>query len=333
VEIRDGWVLWRERLRPAGKTLWLALVGPVAAAAVASAVVLARPTEYRATATVVVPIRMSGGTPIAVAEQSVADFIGAVRSETVIHQVARSLDVADDVIGRGTSARRVGNSSIVEVSFEGRDLALVRSAASEAALRALELLQRAVVAPLERQLDAAQTQYEKSEADLASFLADTGFIQPDQVFRVHTSRLIALRDELGQARDRGDVEEAARLEAEIERKQVTLTEQVVEWRRLQDARQRALNALFDADSRYLQATGQLAAVTSGDAIQVTGAESLSKLRRLPATVVASAVVGEALSLALIALLLLLRDSWGRALEPEEAGVREPAEAEEPSAAS
>lgn len=323
MEIRDYWGTLRTRLQPVRGLLWIAAAAPALAALVAVAVVLTQPVLYRATATVVVPVQQSPGSPIAAVDQSVADFMAAVRSDVVIAGVARSLGVSRSEIEQGLSTQRLGTSSLVEVAFEAPRTQIVTQVVSAASSQALEFIQRTVVAPLDRQRQAAETDYENAESGLESFLAQTGLGVPPQVFRVQTSRLIALHDELGKARTSGDEEAVARLQALIARKQAVLTQQIVEYQRLQDARQRALSALFDADSRYLQATGQLAATAHMESMQTTGPERVSRLRQLPAVVVASVFLGEVLSIALIALLALLRRHQTtparepEALEPEE----------------
>ena len=327
MEIRDYWGTLRTRLQPVRGLLWIAAAAPALAALVAVAVVLTRPVLYRATATVVVPVQQSVGSPIAAVDQSVADFLGAVRSDAVIALVAQSLHVSRSEIEQGLSTSRLGTSSLVEVSFEAPETQIVTQVVWATSRQALGLIQRAVVAPLDRERQLAEADYGNAESGIESFLAQTGLGVPSQVFRIQTSRLIALHDELGKARTSGDEEAVARLQALIAMKQAALTQQVVEYQRLQDARQRALNALFAADSRYLQATGQLTATANGQSMKTTGPERVSKLRELPAGIVASVVLGEVLSIALIALLALVRRQRTPAREPE---ALEPEEVAPPS---
>lgn len=291
-----------EYIRLAGKRIRIVVGVPLLALAVTAVLLWFRPPQYQAVATVVVPATEAVGSLIASVDQSVSDFEGAVRSDAVIARVSAATGLPKGAIQGTLSTQRVGASSLVEVSATAGRASTASAIAETVSEEALALIQQSVIGPLEEQRKLAEQSYEDAESALQAFISETGFIVPSQVFKIESSRLVALRDALGVARGKGDDAEARRLQEQIDSKVANLSEQVITYQRLEDDRQRALEALRQVDAAYYDATGSLAATEQGTAVTVSAPLRVPRLESMARQLIATLVVAVALGLALVLLL-------------------------------
>lgn len=295
-----------EYVRAIRRRLWIVVGVPVLVLIATGVVLLVRPREYRVTATVVVPATQVVGSLVTVVDQSVADFEGAIRSEAVFERVADVTGVSKRAVAAGLSTRRLGTSSVVEVTYQTTESETASAVAGSASKQALELVQQSVFGPLKEQRTVAEQQYEAAMTAVEGFLSETGLVNPSQVFKIQASRLVALRDALGHAISQGQGAEARRLREQIDQKEAEVTQQVVTYQRLTDQRQRALSALQAADNQYFQARGSLLSAQEGETITVSEPEPLPRLGSTAVRqLVAAGVIACALAIGLVVLLELL----------------------------
>ena len=293
------------------------VIVPILATLATLGLYLTQPPTYRATATVVVPTASDGQAtaPVFVA-QAVSNFQGALRSTAVIRRTAAATGVPIADVAAGLAAEQRGTSQLVEVSYTGGDRAAASRVVEAASEQALQLVVGGGLAAAQHELDLAQQAYADAEQALSEFLAETGMLVPEQVFRKMDLRLIALRDELGHAQAAGADAEARRLQTLIDQRESELTAQVIDYQRLQVDRQRAITGLKNADGDYFAARAFVTTAQSGSAITTSPAIPASTrdelTRRLPAVI--------ALALALAAILIVLLEVAAVARRP--AGTRD-----------
>jgi len=136
-----------EYLRIIKKRIWVVVLIPVLAVALAIPLVLRGPTEYAATATVAGPLVVSRapGSPYKTtngARQFVADFAAAATLPAVIDATAQMTNTPPDQIGSKSSATPIGQSSLVQVRYQSADASNAAAVAKALAFQTLEYLLR-----------------------------------------------------------------------------------------------------------------------------------------------------------------------------------------------
>jgi capsular polysaccharide biosynthesis protein len=136
-----------EYLRIIRKRIWVVVLIPVLAVAVAIPLVLSRPARYAATATVAGPLltARAPGSPYRTsngAQQFVADFVAAVSIPSVVDATAQTAHAPQDEIRSNSSATPIGQSSLVEVRYESTDASSAGAVVKELSLQTLEYLLR-----------------------------------------------------------------------------------------------------------------------------------------------------------------------------------------------
>lgn len=276
---------------------WIVVLVPLLAAGVAAGLFLTQPVLYRGKATVVVPLSEGAFPSFNVVNQSVSNFRGALISDAVADRTSAQTGLPTDDIRGGISSRQLGTSNVVEVVYTSETRSEAADVAEGQARNALTFILEATSAPASVQIETAQQAYDAAEQAVEGFLEATGLVIPSDVFREETDRLIRLRDRLNLAGG-----EDPQLQARILRRQQQVTELVTTWDALQVRRQRALNSLFAADSRYLAAQAQIEAARQPEAVVRTEPRRVAFAPRLLRRVTAAGAVGLALAVGLVALL-------------------------------
>ena len=129
------------------KRAWIVLLIPVLAAFLMSAIILSRPTEYSATATVAAPWLVSNAPGDAYAtangaQQFVADFTAAISIPPVVDAVAEATGASPDSIRRDLTTTPIGESTLIEVRYVGTNRGQAEPVARAMALVTLRFLFR-----------------------------------------------------------------------------------------------------------------------------------------------------------------------------------------------
>jgi capsular polysaccharide biosynthesis protein len=136
-----------EYLRVIRKRAWVVLLIPALAASLMTPIVLSRPTEYSATATIAAPWLISNapGASYATANgarQFVADFTAATSIPPVVDAVAHATGASPDSIRRNITAIPIGESTLIQVRYIGTDQREAEPVARALALVTLRFLFR-----------------------------------------------------------------------------------------------------------------------------------------------------------------------------------------------
>jgi hypothetical protein len=136
-----------EYLRVIRKRAWIVLLIPALAAALMTAIILSRPTEYSSTATVAAPWLISNapGDSYAMANgpsQFVADFTAAISIPPVVDAVAQATGASPDSIRENVTAAPIDESTLIQVRFIGADQRQAEPVARAIALETLRFLFR-----------------------------------------------------------------------------------------------------------------------------------------------------------------------------------------------
>src|SRR5262245_55742390 len=129
------------------KRIWLVVLIPLLAIAVAIPIVLSKPTEYAATATVAGPLLISRapGIPYATsngAGQFVADYVAAMTLPNVVDATATATGATQDEIRSNASAIPIGQSSLIDVRYVTTDASNAANVVRALALQTLDYMFR-----------------------------------------------------------------------------------------------------------------------------------------------------------------------------------------------
>jgi len=264
------------------------------------------PRLYRASAIVVIPVPGLSPSLIASVTQAVADFQAAVGTRVVAERVAAYAGVDADRIEAGIESRRVAGSAVVELIFEDESREKAEIVVIGAGREASALLLEARVAPAREQLDMAAGANEDARTAIRDFLAETGYLRPEQVFRDETARLIHLGDEAKGLWAAGRVDAAEKLERRIASRQTVLADQLVAYQRLTEDEARSVSALSVAEQSFASAEANLRAARAIDP-EGAGADVIPvpRTEAFVRTVVSSVVIATVLAILLVALLEFL----------------------------
>jgi capsular polysaccharide biosynthesis protein len=145
-------------LRIIKKRIWFVLLVPAVAVALVVAIVLGRPTEYSATATVSASSLISSAPGDAYAtanggQQFVADFVAALSVPPVVDAAAARTGTSPEEIREGISAGPIGESTLVQVGFVTNEQRQAGPVVRELSVEALRFLFRPAAATADPTLD------------------------------------------------------------------------------------------------------------------------------------------------------------------------------------
>jgi hypothetical protein len=268
---------------------WLLVVAaPLIAASVAAGWMLVRPTEYRGTGTLVLHVPDQRGASATL--QWVTNFRSALTSRSVAAQVADEVGIPAKAVREGLSAEQIGQSAIVEVTFEGEPRRVVEPTMREATSAAVALISGADVATARAALRSAEERYEELVNERRRFLETTGALSPQDDYRARIVDLVA-------ARRAGDDTRVEFLEQLVER----LGDLAAQSQRLDDGVAQAASTLNAAERAVLVAEAP-AEAAADEALEVREVTKTAKIgpavRTGIATLVAAFVIGLALALVL-----------------------------------
>jgi capsular polysaccharide biosynthesis protein len=269
------------------RRLWVVLVVPLLAGGIVAALVLAGPTMYQSTATVAAPALVGGsassqyGGPAGF-NAYVANFTAALTSPRILAKVAATTGIPSSELEEGLAAQRIGESSLIEVTFRTPHREHAAPVARAAASEAIRFLFQTHVTLAKQTVDEAQKAVDKTDADLAAFFKKTGLVLPDKSYEVRAGQIASLEQQQLDLEARGETDAASRLESAIRSRQRWLAElapKVAAYRTLAERKQQALTRLDNLEQAAQQATAQYKA--ADPALTVTTADA-QRLPRAPA---------------------------------------------------
>jgi hypothetical protein len=285
--------------------LSLLVVIPVAAMLIAGILAVLEPQTYRATATVILPNQETSGPASSAVSQFVADFEGAITSDSVAQATFDATGEPKSAVNAGISTRREGTSGVVEVTYTGTDPERAGAVAETASRIALAQIAQIQLDVIQAQYDAAEEAYRQALADLQAAATTTQIINIDVFNETYERRIQAARDEL-LATD----SPSARTEAEERLEQLTtqLTER-------QSTYQAAQDILDDADfargflfNELAQSKGIVEQAAENDRIQASPARPSNRLLFIVRRALFAAAFGLLMAIAVIILMEFLRPS-------------------------
>lgn len=283
----------------------LVIAAPVLAMLLAAGWMLARPTQYEGTGSLVlhVPDQRGPGATL----QWVTNFRSALTSRTVAAEVAEELGIPADQVRSGLSAEQIGQSAIVEISYEGTPRAEIEPVMRAAAAAAVSLISGADVATARAALETAEERYAEIVAERRAFLEMTGALNPQEEYRGRIADLVA-------ARRAGNDELVAALEEQVDR----LGDLAARVQRLEDGVAQAAGTLNAAERAVIAAEAP-AAAAADEALDIRNVrrspEVPPAIRTGIATLLAAFVIG-------LALALFLDAQAGRVRLPSLASLRD-----------
>jgi capsular polysaccharide biosynthesis protein len=288
-----------------GRRLSLLIVIPVAAMLVAGILAVLEPQTYRATATVILPNQETSGPLSSAVSQFVADFEGAITSDSVAQATFEATDEPKSAVGAGIATKREGTSGVVEVTYTGTNPDRAGAVAQTASRLALAQIAQIQLDVIQAQYDAADEAYQAAEEEWLAAAKQTNIVNFTVFEGTSERRLQDARDAVGAA-------QGAKAQAEAQRHLDDLTTQLTE---RQDVYKSAQDRLDDATSarRFLsnelfQSQGIVRQASENDRIKASPARATGRITFIVRRVLFAGAFGLLLAIALIVLIEFLRPS-------------------------
>jgi capsular polysaccharide biosynthesis protein len=319
VELRDYLDILKRR-----KNILIAV--PAVAALLVVGMIVVKPKQYQATATVAAPALVGGASSNQYSgangpKSFVANFTAAVTSPPIVDQVSRETNVGKSSVKSGLSATEIGTSSLMQVSYKTSKHKNAFPVAEAAASDTIVFLFRTQVQLAQQPLDGAKQNLANVEGQIAALSKSSGLVVPDKDYEVQAQAIASLQSAQAQALANGQGSTASRLQTQIDQKKAQLAAiapQVQQYSSLVTQKDAAVTQLNQAQQALQQSQGQLQAADPKQVVSVGKVHSVSVIGDVLQKGAVSVFAGLFLALGIIAGLELL------------ARTREPAAVEVPS---
>ena len=313
-------------LRAMGKRLLVLVLLPILAGAAAFGILYKRPAQFQSTTTVRLPVPADA--PTSVISQANSDFTEALTSDAVTVATSKATGVPTSTIAAGLSVKQSGSSRILEVTYVTERPETADKVASAATRTALENLFSPDAALKQKQLEAAQKEYDAARAALDAFSAASATL-PADLYTQKAGEINQLEIQLvqNQATDgttdafghRIDNTQAIKtFQAAIAQRRVELnrlTALVSQVRPIEDRLQTAIGSLGIAQRDLQDAQAEMDGIASPTTIVTAPVTKANKAKALVKTVGMVGAVAIVLAVALLVLLELVRPSSRRRVGP------------------
>jgi hypothetical protein len=289
-----------------GRRLTLLIVIPVAAMLIAGVLAILEPQTYRATATVTLPGQDTSGPASSAVTQFVADFEGAVGSDSVAQATAVATGEAKSAVSAGLSTSREGTSGIVEVTFTGTHQDRVGEVAVTAAKVALTQLAQIRLDVAQAQLDAADEAYKQAQSDLEAVAAETGIVDFVGFQQLAQNRINKLTDERNAAAESG--QGLAQAEKRLTEAETSFTQRQVKYQDAFDRLNNAKEALNSFSGLVFGSQGIVRQAQESSRVVASPARATNRVTFVIRRVIFAGAFGLLLAIALIVLMEFLRPS-------------------------
>jgi hypothetical protein len=245
----------RDYLRRIGPRLWILAIVPIASAGVTFSLLDRQPQRYEASTTITIPTSLTraNGSMISIYADN---FEQAVRSTDVVRQVSSETGVSRAAIRSGVKTRRIGNSSLIRMTYSGVRQDSVLAVVSALARVSLRSLAEPEIIAAKYAVTPAMQRYATARKAIAAFYTETGLILPRERYQSRAAELDRLGATLEDARRAGSPEVPALEAAFAQRRQELgdLGKEVLRFQALQDNLDASLTNLRAAQINLQDAT-------------------------------------------------------------------------------
>jgi capsular polysaccharide biosynthesis protein len=319
VELRDYLDILKRR-----KNILVAV--PAVAALLVVGLIVAKPKEYQATATVAAPALVGGASSNQYSgangpKSFVANFTAAVTSPPIVDQVASETHASKSRVKSGLSASEIGTSSLMQVTYKTPKRNEAVTVAQAGAADTIVFLFKTQVKLTQQPVDGAKQALADAEGQIATLSKQTGLVVPDKDYEVRAQAVASLQSAQAQSLANGQGATASRLQTQIDEKKgelAAIAPQVQQYTAMLDRKNAAVTQLNQAQQALQQAQGQLQAADPKQVVSVGKIHSVSVIGDVLQKGLVSVFAGLFLALGIVAGLELL------------ARTREPAQVEVPA---
>ena len=252
----------KDQLSIVWKKLWIVILIPMVAALVVAGLQLRQPTEYRATATVAVPGVVSGADAlyggVTGNKAFVSNFLAMAQSVGIAQQVANDTHVPLSDVEAGLTSIQVGDSGVVQVSFQTQHKGLAGKVSKAAADDSLTAVFKPGVDKAKDAVDSAKKAASDAQGAVDAFVARTGIPDPDRAYQVKAQQIASLEQQAvtNQASGTNDGGLAVINSAlDTAKKQLAdMTPLVTQYQALTEAKDNATRTLDQAESQLVAAS-------------------------------------------------------------------------------
>jgi hypothetical protein len=310
-------------LRVARQRLVILLVVPLISGLAVAGYVYLKPALYTSSALVGAPALVGGSTTNQYnGAQGVLQFVSAFQaageSAVVLQKVAAATKVTPASIDAGLTIAQTGSSSIMRVTFEGRDKTRVDKVAQLTATETLHYLFGSQVTLAQHRVDDATNALAKIDADMAVVAKASGAVQPDQLYQSKQQQVINLQQQQLQLQAGGNTAGAASVASQIasvKRELAQLAPFVTKYVPLSKQRDSAAALLATAQGVLLQAKSQAEAADPARVLTMTATHPSDKAPLYWQKVLPAVGAGFFLAALLVAAAELLRRRRVDVLDP------------------
>jgi capsular polysaccharide biosynthesis protein len=307
---------------------------PTLAALLVVGLIVSKPKEYQATATVAAPALVGGASSNQYSgangpKSFVANFTAAVTSPPILDQVSRETGVAKGRLSSGLAASEIGTSSLMEVTYTTPKRKDAVKVAQTAAADTIVFLFKTQVQLAQQPVEGAQKSLGDAEAAIADLSKKTGLVVPDKDYEVKAQSLASLQSAQAQALANNQGGTASKLQSQIDQKKgelAAMAPQVQAYTQLLDRKNAAVTQLNQAQQTLQERQGQLAAADPKQVVTVAKTHPVSVIGDVLQKGLVSGFAGLFLALGIVtALELLVRSrepvelevptGWGQPMQP------------------
>ena len=309
MELRDYLDILKRR-----KNILIAV--PAIAALLVVGLIVVKPKQYTATATVAAPALVGGASANQYSGANgpkafVANFSAAATSNPVVDQVSRETGVAKNQIKSGVSATEVGTSSIMQVDYKTAKHKNAFPVAQAVASDTIVFLFKSQVQLAQQPVDAAKAALANVEGQIADLGKTSGLIVPDKDYEVRAQACASLQSAQAQAIANGQGTTASNLGNQInscKAQLAAIAPQVQQYTALSTQKDAAVTQLNQAQQSLQQAQSQLQAADPKLVVSVSKVHPVSVIGDVLQKGLVAAFAGLFLALGIIAGLELLERS-------------------------
>jgi capsular polysaccharide biosynthesis protein len=309
VELRDYLEILKRR-----KNILIAV--PAVAVLLVVGLIVVKPKQYQATATVAAPALVGGASSNQYSgangpKSFVANFTAAVTSPPIVDQVSRETGAAKNSVKSGLSANEIGTSSLMQVTYKTPKHKQAFNVAQTAAADTIVFLFKTQVQLAQQPVDAAKQNLAGVEGQIADLSKSSGLVVPDKDYEVRAQAIASLQGAQAQALANGQGATAAHLQSQIDQQKAQLAAiapQVQQYTALQTQKDAAVTQLNQTQLALQQSQGQLQAADPKQVVTVSKVHSVSVIGDVLQKGLVAAFAGLFLAIGIIAGLELLERS-------------------------
>ncbi|HEV3353120.1 MAG TPA: Wzz/FepE/Etk N-terminal domain-containing protein [Acidimicrobiales bacterium] len=331
MELRDYLDILKRR-----KNILIAV--PAVAALLVVGLIVVKPKQYQATATVAAPALVGGASSNQYSgangpKSFVANFTAAVTSPPIVDQVSRDTGVPKNRVKSGVSASEIGTSSLMEVTYKTPKRKEAFNVAQAAASDTIVFLFKTQVQLAQQPVLGAKQNLASVEGQIADLGKSSGLVVPDKDYEVRAQAVASLQSAQAQALANGQGSTAARLQTQIDQMKgqlAAMAPQVQQYTALLTQKDAAVTQLNQAQQALQQSQGQLQAADPKQVVSVGKVHAVSVIGDVLQKGAVSVFAGLFLALGIVAgLELLERMREPAAVEVPTEWTKQPASGQEP----